>query len=313
MMHIRPTTIEDYPALCEIRDAIMPDNPAVVADFVEQDAAFARAPQCHFARWVGEIEGRVMASGLVSQSPWNYEPDRYRVRFFVHPDYQGRGYGKAFYAHLRSTLQSRHPKEIDSHSREDLPRGMRFLQDRGFVEHHRNRESWLTLADFDMSRFADFRARFQGIIIKSYAELPPDERDRKLYELDMATSPDVPNQEDFTPVSFEQWHADIIAHETFLPEGFLVALDGEQVVGMSNVLADRATNRLITDYTCVRREYRRRGIALALKLAIIDYAQTTGKSALVTTNDTDNTGMLAINERLGFQPRPAWVYYRKAL
>jgi GNAT superfamily N-acetyltransferase len=59
--------------------------------------------------------------------------------------------------------------------------------------------------------------------------------------------------------------------------------------------------------------HRRRGIALALKLAAIDYARRVGAPIIRTDNDSTNTGMLAINSRLGFVRQPGWICSKKGV
>jgi RimJ/RimL family protein N-acetyltransferase len=49
-------------------------------------------------------------------------------------------------------------------------------------------------------------------------------------------------------------------------------------------------------------EFRRRGLALAVKLAAARWAQANGLERVLTENDERNAGMLAINERLGYRP-----------
>jgi RimJ/RimL family protein N-acetyltransferase len=53
------------------------------------------------------------------------------------------------------------------------------------------------------------------------------------------------------------------------------------------------------------------GIALALKLRTIAYAQEHGKPYIKTWNDSPNEGMIALNERLGFVRHTGWFTYRK--
>ena len=67
-----------------------------------------------------------------------------------------------------------------------------------------------------------------------------------------------------------------------------------------------------THLTGVIRHHRRQGIATALKVHAIIRAQAQGVRRIDTMNHEDNP-MLALNRRLGFQPGPAWRYYKKEL
>jgi mycothiol synthase len=56
--------------------------------------------------------------------------------------------------------------------------------------------------------------------------------------------------------------------------------------------------------TAVKRAWRRRGIATALKLAQIGAARRSGLARLVTTNEERNVPMRSINDALGYRPEP---------
>jgi len=70
---------------------------------------------------------------------------------------------------------------------------------------------------------------------------------------------------------------------------------------------------LRTGVTGVRREYRRRNIALALKVRALEFGKSQGYRQVITENEINNQGMIAINDRLGFVKNPAWLHYLKRL
>lgn len=80
------------------------------------------------------------------------------------------------------------------------------------------------------------------------------------------------------------------------------------------MLFHRASDdHLDTGLTGVRRAWRRKGIALALKLRAIAYARSVGAPVIRTENATTNQAMLAINEALGFAKQPAWITFVKKI
>jgi predicted GNAT superfamily acetyltransferase len=93
----------------------------------------------------------------------------------------------------------------------------------------------------------------------------------------------------------------------------MVALDGTRYVGMSNLWLTETQGRLHTGLTGVRREYRKRGLATALKVKVLGKAKALGYESVLTWNDSTNAGMLGINWRLGFEKRPAWIDFEKVL
>jgi GNAT superfamily N-acetyltransferase len=65
--------------------------------------------------------------------------------------------------------------------------------------------------------------------------------------------------------------------------------------------------------TGVGREYRRKGIATAIKYNSLTWAKSQGYDWIRTDNADTNEGMLGINIRAGFKFMPAWLLYEKVL
>ena len=88
------------------------------------------------------------------------------------------------------------------------------------------------------------------------------------------------------------------------------ALDGDQFVGLS-YLRVRSENpqELETGITGVLRDYRRRGIATALKVKAAAFAQQCGADRIMTMNEEKNP-MYELNVQLGFKPLPRWITYQ---
>ncbi len=313
-MHIREFTPDDYQAIVDIQNAVYPDHRAVVEDWAEGDAM--RDPRCLMSRWVAEVDGKVVGVAHYVQYIWAYHPQHFDIMVRVLPQYQGSGIGSALYDHVIAALEPFNPVQFTAGTREDVPQGMRFLEQRGFALHIRDQRSAIVPAAFDLAPFAGAEARLaaEGITIKSYPELGDDpDRDRKLYDLEMSVLPDIPGHDDFTPPPFESWKKEVIDGPMLIKDIYLVAVaqDGDYA-GMTCLWGDRASDMLFTGLTGVHRNYRRKGIATALKVRAITWAQGTGCSRINTDNAETNP-MLQLNYALGFRPLPAFVSYKKKL
>jgi GNAT superfamily N-acetyltransferase len=114
-------------------------------------------------------------------------------------------------------------------------------------------------------------------------------------------------------MTLEQWINDTMNYEMLIRDAYLIAVTADgQYVGLTNMWADRASDVLYTGLTAVRREYRRKGIAAALKTRVLCWAKAQGRNE-VRTDNADTNPMLQLNYRLGFRPIPAYVGLKKVI
>ncbi len=313
-IHIRPATAVDYAAVAQVINAVQPAQPVTADELRSRDER--RDPMCHFARWVAEANGQVIAYAHYTQFVDMYQPGKFWLNLGVLPRWQRQGVGRALYAALLADLQQWQPDTLQAQAAADSVAACAFLEKQGFVEYGRRWESYLDVAGFDARPYGDFTGRLadQGIAIRAYSELADDpQREEKLYELQWALDQDVPSLDPIVRMTLAQFRQQVVANPTFVPDGTFIALHGAEYVGMSSFFVNQGDNSLVIDLTGARRDYRRRGIALALKLQGILFAQQNGYTRIVVHNDTANQGMIAINEQLGFVRRPAVIQYRQRL
>jgi mycothiol synthase len=136
-----------------------------------------------------------------------------------------------------------------------------------------------------------------GIEIVTVAHAP--ELLRKAYELGQEGFADMALTERIE-ITLEQW----LREEATLPEGSFVASAESEIVGYAGLMrwpgdATRAEHGL----TVVRRSWRGRGVASALKRRQIAWAAANGVRELVTWTQIGNDNMRRVNERLGYEYR----------
>lgn len=147
-----------------------------------------------------------------------------------------------------------------------------------------------------------------GIALISLAERP-ELLGRLYHELALDAFEDMPTPRkvEITP---EQWESEWVTW----PEATFAALAGGDVVGMAGLAHDgdrpeRAENVLTT----VRRDFRGRGIARALKETTIAWASDRGLREIYTWTQTGNENMQAVNEKLGYVTRTVSISLRRPL
>ena len=108
-------------------------------------------------------------------------------------------------------------------------------------------------------------------------------------------------------ISLEDWLAD----EATFPGGSFVAFADGEIVGYSGLCRLGDDGTLAEDgLTVVRADWRRRGLATALKRAELAWAAANGIREIVTWTQRGNDGMRAANERLGYVYRAVSVTMR---
>jgi GNAT superfamily N-acetyltransferase len=104
-------------------------------------------------------------------------------------------------------------------------------------------------------------------------------------------------------VPLEDW----LREEATLPAGSFAALAGGEIVGYTGLIAHDHDGIVENGLTVVRRDWRRRGLATALKRRSLAWAAANGYREVVTWTQRGNDGMRAVNERLGFTYRDVSV------
>lgn len=310
-------TLAEYQAIAAIHNAVWqmegPTGEHRQLHDRERNSAF------FFQRLVTEVDGVLVAHTAFGEDAWNHTPGKYFIEIAVQPHFQHRGIGTALYDQIVRVLNERQPAPLFfvATTREDQPGGLAFLHKQGFHQTMRNPISRLAVAAFDPARFAAVAEQVQraGITIFSMSELK--QRDplwqRHWYDLELAINDDHPMPDRGEPLPFATF-AQLVDTPLVNTDAAFFAVDAAgNYVGQSTLeIPDAQSKTLSVGMTGVLRSHRRLGIATALKVRAIEFAQAYGAEWIQTSNE-ENNPMFQLNLNLGFQPAPAWLNFEKRL
>ncbi|HSN03020.1 MAG TPA: GNAT family N-acetyltransferase [Acidimicrobiales bacterium] len=278
----------------DIYNAVWPRD-AVTIDAVH---AFRDSAQ-DYVDYLVRNDGIIVGSGV--GAILGYRTDRCVSLITVPVVHRNRGVGSALYGALSAWARERGARELEASVADDDVESLSFAVHRDFVEERREVRLVLKLAGLSPSQVN----LPDGIEIVSWAHRP--ELARGMYEVDVEARPDIPGFEDVSAERFEEWLTHRLRRSADSPEATFIALADKEVVGYAKLSltgADSAGNSM----TAVKRAWRGRGIARALKTTEIIWALAHGYSELHTSNEERNEPINRLNARLGYRPGDTTIY-----
>ena len=287
---IRPVeTDDDIEAWRQVRIAVLPNERASTVEEIR------RAETPEQLMLLAEADGELVGSGTAGRSDIGGHGF---VMPRVLPDKRRRGVGTALLTRLAEHVESLGFARAGSNL--DDPGSLEFAHRFGFTEHDRQVEQVREVGANETPPVIP-----DGVEVVSLAE-HPELFARVYHELaveaiaDFAVTPKL-------EISFEDWQREWVTW----PEGSFIALHGDEIVGCASLIRDHdRPERAEHGLTAVRRDWRGRGLAKALKQQTIVWAAANGLSELYTWTQTGNEGMRAVNERLGYYTRSTSITVR---
>jgi mycothiol synthase len=221
----------------------------------------------------------------------------------VLPEHRGQGVGTRIYEALSAHARKLGRDSLWGRVREDDDASRSFVRNRGFREAGREYEVVL-----DTTRTQVPGDPPAGIELVSLAERPDLEPAVHVVDCEVAADVPRPEGDDFEPQPFARWREQYLEGPGAVPDAVIAALDGDEVVGYTGLRRRGGSSPIAENMlTAVRRPWRRRGIATALKREQVSRARAAGIEQIFTTNDETNTGIRGVNARLGYRPAPAHI------
>jgi mycothiol synthase len=284
----RVTTDDDYAATRRVQMAVFPNE---MASTVEQMRANDGDDKL---RLLAVRDGEVVGLGTAARS--GLAGGAY-IAPVVLPAHRRLGVGTELLRALVAHAEGLEPEFLVGHAEDEA--GRAFAEHFGFVEVDRQVEQVRAIGT------EPWPAPLDGVEIISVAQRPElwevaYERVGQQAFQDMAV---------ISPVqaTLDEWNREWMTD----PEATFLALADGEVIGLAGLLIDpdeptRAENAL----TAVRREWRGRGVAAALKRTTLAYAAEHGLAEVYTWTQKNNADMRRLNERLGYVARSQSITMR---
>ncbi len=320
---------EEYLA-CLAVQACYPEDPQDTLDEWQYRDKTARKDALR-ARFVLTLDGVVIGYGVVSDPYWLDAEDRIQFGHTVHPAHEELVVNRQpIHDHVEryvlSLIADRQVKVLLTKAREDNKVKVGWLTDNGYQAVRRSLSSSLDVAAFDFRKregcVENVEASGIEFLVRAYLQEHDPDWHAKLYAAWVEIKLDAPTSNEERPIPVDEFDR-MLNSPSMCPETNLIAVDNGSLAASCSGFGPYAgltfANPLLRNstiwwirFTGVRRAWRRRGIATALKLKSIAQARDMGCARMRTGNE-ENNPMYGINIALGFESAPAWKEYEKRL
>lgn len=302
---------EDRVEYFRLHELVSPDDPLTMAEWEQRDADFPKDKKKQ--RHVALRDGEIVGGFVVFESDWNATPDAYFGSMV--DDHLSADEIAAVLAQTEAVVKAWGGKELHNWVPTRRPQLIEALRSSGYELLQSNAQSELDLTAFDAKPFQEDVDRFDQSELRmvnflELAEVFPDDWLRRFWNAEYEFFKDVPLPWEHKQGRYEDYEREFNSERKNWPFVWAI-LDGEKIVATTMLFrSDAAPHRFRTGLTAVGRDYRRRGIATAIKVKALLKAIEEGGTVVATDNE-DNNPMLDLNKQLGFRTVYQWEGYKK--
>jgi GNAT superfamily N-acetyltransferase len=280
----------------DVHNAVWPHE-----TFTMEDVRSFKASVRDHVDYLARMDGAAVGSGVGVIFP--QRADRVFAIVTVRAEHRRCGVGSVLYKAISAWAAERVLSELEVPVLDNDRESLAFALRRGFVEERRDVGLVLDLADIAAPQVE----LPEGVEVVSWAERP--ELAGGMYEVALQALPDIPGFEDDDIEPFEDWLVHDMQRAGDRPEATFVALAGEEVVGYAK-FALRGAQPTIAyhDLSAVKRAWRGRGVARALKATQINWALANGYTELRTSNEARNAPIRHLNAAFGYRQGIGRIY-----
>lgn len=296
---LRPPMVHEPEAVARLSASLYPERPEPATAW--QKAAVGGTDHPH---WVvaDPADGALMGFGC-ARPEGAYPPEYrlWRIQLGVAPDRRRQGIGAQLLAQLLDDLRERQALEVRARLRHSSEEAVAFLQKRGFSPFQRMLHLRQELSGLPTPPEEVLPAGLAVTTLREELERNPEAALAGVHDLFCAAAADIPSGEINLLPSLESYSGSLMKDNLLLHDCFFLVKEGDRYVGLSYAatMPDQP-GTLGHRFTGVRREYRGRRLARALKVLVTRYALAHGYQRVTTATLEVNGGMRAVNAGLGF-------------
>ena len=284
----------------EAYNAVHPDDPSSLLEARETERQ-SRA----FAVFVAELDGELAGGAHVRLATYTDKP---HAKVYVLADRRRQGVGQTLLDSVDAWCVERGADALTSWVADDDPESLAWADRRGFEERWRER-----FVELDLTTYTPRQVDTPpDVEIVTWAERP--EITPGLYEVACEALPDIPDSEDEQIEPFDEWLAIHMHGPQDRDDATFAAIADGEVVGWAKLTFPASMpDTPFHDLTGVKRAWRGRGIARALKHAQLNWAKAEGFRRLRTAMVARNEPIQRLNEQLGYKPIPGRIVVERAI
>lgn len=288
---IRPGTIDDAPAVAELRSVAYP-NTYVTARGVR--TWMATTPErAQVRRWALDRSGVLVGWASAGLNVETTEEHAAFANVVVHPSCRRRGLGTSMWAEVEAHLCRLGARHVSSYGVDD--EGARtFMSARGFTVTFVDRTSGI-----DPRTLPTPPRPPPGVELRAIAVI---DEPRLVFEIEVEALQDVPLDQRPDAICYDEWLERSWRFPELDRDCSMVAFVDGQPAGFTTLFIDPATLLAATAMTGVARRFRGRKLAELVKRHSLAAAAAKGVTMALTDNDETNAPMLAVNAKLGYHP-----------
>ncbi|MFM9874615.1 MAG: N-acetyltransferase family protein [Fimbriimonadaceae bacterium] len=261
-----------------------------------------------------EENGTPFGGVNVVQSFWQKDKGHYHADLNPKPNLTNDQY-RFHFEHMIQASESQGAKALNMWICEIFPEIIQLAPEFGFEKDQENPESRMFLSDFNPESFMASvqklsESELEVLTMDELLERDPENGLRRYWLADNLLSKDIPMPFEFVGTEFEIYERGFMRDKNSFST-ILVVLDQEEIVATTMLFRNKILPDLFhTGLTAVHRDYRRRGIAKAIKTMNLTKAKELGGTTVNCDNE-ENNPMLQLNLELGFKPFRTWTSFTR--